>query len=61
MFKIDFQDGAVVAFFDYLLVHLAILCLLGALMLIIKFQFNWIVEEMSTIWILNIFFPHVNV
>ena len=29
--------------------HLAILGLLGALMLIIKFQFNWIIEEMSKI------------
>ena len=29
--------------------------LLDALMLIIKFQFNWIIEEMSKIWIVNIF------
>ena len=29
--------------------HLANLCLLGILMLIIKFQFNWIKEEISKI------------
>ena len=45
---------AVAAFLDFLSAHLAILFLLGALMLIIKFQFNWIIE-MSKIWILNIF------
>ena len=47
--------AAVAAIFDFLSAHLAILCLLGAQMLIIKFQFNWIIEEMSKIWILNIF------
>ena len=46
--------AAVVAILDYLLAHLAILCLISALMLIIKFLFNWIIE-MSKIWILNIF------
>ena len=34
---------------DFLSAHLAILCLLGALMFIIKFQFNWILEKMSKI------------
>ena len=47
--------AAVVAILDFLLAHLAILCLINTLMLIIKFQFNWIIEEMSKIWILNIF------
>ena len=47
--------AAVVAILDFLLAHLAILCLINALMLIIKFQFNWIIEEISKIWILNIF------
>ena len=46
--------AAVVAILDFLSAHLAILCLLSALMLIIKFGFNWIIE-MSKIWILNIF------
>ena len=46
--------AAVVAILDFLLAHLAILCQLGAQMLIIKFQFKWIIE-MSKIWILNIF------
>ena len=47
--------AAVVAIFDFLLACLVILCLLSALMLIIKFQFKWIIEEMSKISILNIF------
>ena len=47
--------AAVVAIFDFLSADLAVLCLLGTLMLIIKFRFNWITEEMSKIWILNIF------
>ena len=47
--------AAVVAILDFLSSHLAILCLISALMLIIKFWFNWIIEEMSKIWILNIF------
>ena len=46
--------AAVPAILDFLLAHLAILCLLSALMLIFKFRFNWIIEEMSKIWILNI-------
>ena len=33
----------------FLSAHLAILCLIIALMLIIKFPFNWIIEEMSKI------------
>ena len=45
--KLIFKMSAVVAILDFLSVHLAILCLLGALMLIIKFQFNWIIEVMS--------------
>ena len=53
MLKIDFQD--VVAILDFLLDHLAIFCLISALMLIIKFRFNWIIEEMSKIRLLNIF------
>ena len=47
--KLIFKMAAVTAILDFLLAHLAILCLLGALMLIIKFQFNWIIEEMSKI------------
>ena len=46
--------AAVVAILDFLSAHLAILCLTSALMLNIKFQFNWIIE-MSKILILNIF------
>ena len=55
MSKTDFQDAPVVAILDFLWAHLAILCLQSTLMLIIKFQFNWIIEEMSKIWILDIF------
>ena len=47
--KLIFKMAAVAAILDFLSAHLAILCLLGALMLIIKFQFNWIIEEMSKI------------
>ena len=47
--KLIFKMTAVVAILDFPLAHLAILCLIGALMLIIKFQFNWIIEEMSKI------------
>ena len=47
--KLIFKMVAVVSILDFLSAHLAILCLLGALMLIIKFQFNWIIEEMSKI------------
>ena len=42
--KLIFKMAAVVAILDFLSAHLAILCLLGTLMLIIKFQFNWIIE-----------------
>ena len=38
--KLIFKMGGVAAILDYLSAHLAILCLLGALMLII----NWIIE-----------------
>ena len=44
-----FKMEAVAAILDFLLAHLAILCLLGTLMLIIKFQIKWIIEEMSKI------------
>ena len=47
--KLIFKMAAVAAILDFLSAHLAILCLLGALMLIIKFQFNWIIEQMSKI------------
>ena len=47
--KLIFKIAAVAAILDFLYAHLAILCLLGALMLMIKFQFNWIIEEMSKI------------
>ena len=53
--KSIFKMAAVAAILDFLSVHLAILCLLGTLMLIIKFRFNWIIEELSKMWILNIF------
>ena len=41
--KLIFKMVAVEAIEDFLSAHLAILCLLRALMLIIKFQFNWII------------------
>ena len=41
--------AAVAAIWDFLSAHLANLSLLSALMLIIKFQFNWIIEELSKI------------
>ena len=47
--KLIFKMAAVAAVLDFLLAHLAILCLLGALMLIIKFQFNWSIEDISKI------------
>ena len=47
--KLIFKMAAVAAILDFLSAHLAILCLLGALMFIIKFQFIWIIEEMSKI------------
>ena len=53
--KFIFKMAAVAAILDFLSAHLTILCLLGALMLIIKFWFNWIIEEMSKLWIFNIF------
>ena len=53
--KLIFMMAAVVAILDFLSAHLAILCLIRVLMLIIKFWFNWIIEEMSKIWSLNIF------
>ena len=45
--KLIFKMTAVTASFPS--AHLSILCLLGALMFIIKFRFNWIIEEMSKI------------
>ena len=53
--KLIFKMAALAAILDFLSAHSAMLCLLGALMLIIKFRFNWIIEEMSKISILNIF------
>ena len=47
--KFIFKTAVVEAILDFLSAHLAILCLLGALMLIFKFQFNWIIEEMAKI------------
>ena len=47
--KLIFTMAAVVAILDFLSAHLAILCLISALMLIIKFRSNWIIEEMSKI------------
>ena len=46
--KLIFKIAAVATILDFLSAHLAILCLLGTLMLI-KFQFNWSIEEMSKI------------
>ena len=45
MSKIDFQDDGYCGHLGS--AHLAILCLLGTLMLIIKFQFKWIIEEVQ--------------
>ena len=47
--KLIFKMEAVVAILDFLSAHLAILCLKSTLMLVIKFRFNWIIEEMSKI------------
>ena len=47
--RMIFKMAAVVASLDFLSAHLAILCLISALMLIIKFRFNWIIEEISKI------------
>ena len=47
--KLIFKMAAVVASLNFLSAHLAILCLISALMLIIKFRFNWIIEKMSKI------------
>ena len=57
--KLIFKMAAVVAILDILPAHLAILCLISTQMLIIKFRFNWIIEETSKIWILNIHFSHI--
>ena len=58
--KLILKMAAVVAILDFLPAHLAILCLLGALMLIIKFKFNWIIEEVQNMNSQH-FFPHINV
>ena len=47
--KLIFKMAAVVAILDFLSAHLAILCLISALMLIIMFRFNCVIEEMSKI------------
>ena len=47
--KLISKMATVVAILDFLSAHLAILCLISALMLIIKFRFKWIIEEMSKI------------
>ena len=47
--KLIFKMAAVVAILNFLLAHIAILCLISALMLIIKFRFIEIIEEMSKI------------
>ena len=47
--KLIFKMAAVVAILDFLSAHLAILCLISALMLIIKFRFKWIIEKMTKI------------
>ena len=44
--KLIFKMAAVVAILDFYWLS-KLFCLLSALMLIIKFQFNWIIEEMS--------------
>ena len=49
MSKIDFQDGGCGGHLGFLSAHLAILCIINALMLIIKFGVNCIIEEMSKI------------
>ena len=47
--KLIFKMAAVVAILDILPAHLAILCLISTQMLIIKFRFNWIIEDTSKI------------
>ena len=45
MSKIDFQDGGCGGYLGFSIrSFLDILCLLGALMLFIKFQFSWSIE-----------------
>ena len=51
-----FKMVAVAAIVDFLSAHLAILCLLSALMLIIKFQLNWIIEMSKNEFLT--FFPY---
>ena len=46
--KLIFKMAAVVAILDFLSAHSANMYLLSALMLV-KFRFNWIIEEMSKI------------
>ena len=58
--KLIFKMAAVAAILDFLSAHLANLCLLSALMLIIKFRFNWIIEEMSKISMNSQHFSHIN-
>ena len=43
------RDFKMAAILDFLSAHLAVLCLISVLMLIIKFRFNWIIEEISKI------------
>ena len=47
--KLIFKRAAVAAILDFLSAHSTNLCLLSALTLVIKFRFNWIIEEMSKI------------
>ena len=61
MSKTDFQDGDCGGHFGFSIGSVfAILFLIGVLMLLIKFQFNWIIEEMSKIRVSQ-HFPHINV
>ena len=56
-----FKMAAVAAILDCLLAHLAILCLLRDLILIIKFRFNLIIEEIYVQNMNSQHFSHINV
>ena len=49
MSKADFQDDGCGGHPGFSIGSFSYFCLISTLMLIIKFQFNWIIEEMSKI------------
>ena len=63
MLKIDFQDGGCGNYLGFSMGSvLAILCLLGAQMLLIKFQLSWIIVLRGDVQNMNSqHFSHINV